>query len=165
SGTLSSLQHMSKDINFGDLFFNDKPSEADNDKVTAEIKVRLMVSVTIQQDMSSIPPMTSAIIDLTSRPKSPNVHQQFKTTITETTTTTTTLPLPSSQHQSTAEAMMMKHIGELEHIMANLIQENKGLEERLDKHGARLYTLEQLDIPHQVSKAVSEVVTEAVDWA
>nr|GEX55712.1 hypothetical protein [Tanacetum cinerariifolium] len=165
SGTLSSLQHMSKDINFGDLFFNDKPSEADNDKVTAEIKVRLMVSVTIQQDMYSIPPMTSAIIDLTSRPKSPNVHQQFKTTITETTTTTTTLPLPSSQHQSTAEAMMMKHIGELEHIMANLIQENKGLEERLDKHGARLYTLEQLDIPHQVSKAVSEVVTEAVDWA
>nr|GEY81587.1 hypothetical protein [Tanacetum cinerariifolium] len=61
--------------------------------------------------------------------------------------------------------MMMKRIGELEHVMANLIQENKGLEERLDKHGARLYTLEQLYIPHQVSKAVSEVVTEAVDWA
>nr|GFB34320.1 hypothetical protein [Tanacetum cinerariifolium] len=51
-------------------------------------------------------------------------------------------------------AMMMKRIGELEHIMANLIQKNKGLEERLDKHGAHLYTLEQLDIPHQVSKAV-----------
>nr|GFB43694.1 hypothetical protein [Tanacetum cinerariifolium] len=60
---------------------------------------------------------------------------------------------------------MMKRIGELEHIMSNLIQENKGLEERLDSHGARLYTLEQLDIPHRVSKAVSEVVTEAVDWA
>nr|GEU60166.1 hypothetical protein [Tanacetum cinerariifolium] len=61
--------------------------------------------------------------------------------------------------------MMMKRIGELEHIMANLIQENKGLEERLDSHRARLYTLEQLDIPHQVSKAISKVVTEAVDWA
>nr|GEZ74657.1 hypothetical protein [Tanacetum cinerariifolium] len=61
--------------------------------------------------------------------------------------------------------MMMKRIDELEHVMANLIQENKGLEERLDKHGARLYTLEQLDIPHQVSKAVSEVVTEVIDWA
>nr|GFA16592.1 hypothetical protein [Tanacetum cinerariifolium] len=36
---------------------------------------------------------------------------------------------------------------------------------RLDSHGARLYTLEQLDIPHQVSKAVNEVVTDAVDWA
>nr|GFB74284.1 hypothetical protein [Tanacetum cinerariifolium] len=69
------------------------------------------------------------------------------------TTTTTTLPPPPSQQQSTAEAMMMKRIGKLEHVMANLIQENKGLEERLDRHGARLYKLEQLDIPHQVSKA------------
>nr|GEV49080.1 hypothetical protein [Tanacetum cinerariifolium] len=39
------------------------------------------------------------------------------------------------------------------------------MKERLDKHGARLYTLEQLDIPQQVSIAVSEVVTDAVDWA
>nr|GEY96767.1 hypothetical protein [Tanacetum cinerariifolium] len=56
-------------------------------------------------------------------------------------------------------------IDELEHIMANLIQENNRLEERLDKHGAHVYTLEQLDIPHQVSKAVNEVVMDAVDWA
>nr|GEV23454.1 hypothetical protein [Tanacetum cinerariifolium] len=39
------------------------------------------------------------------------------------------------------------------------------MEERLDKHGARLYTFEQLDIPQQVSIDVSEVVTDAVDWA
>nr|GEU33170.1 copia protein [Tanacetum cinerariifolium] len=165
SGTLSSLQHLSKDISFRDLFFSDKPSKADNDKANAETKVESMVSVTIQQDMSSIPLMTSSIIDLTSRPESPKVHQQFKaTTIETTTTTTTTLPPPPAQQQSTAEAMMMKRIGELEHIMANLIQENKGLEERLDSHMAHLYTLEQLDIPHQVSKAVSELVTKAVDW-
>nr|GEV22048.1 retrovirus-related Pol polyprotein from transposon TNT 1-94 [Tanacetum cinerariifolium] len=90
----------------------------------------------------------------------------LKATKTKTTTTTTTiLPPPSQQQQSTTDAMMMNHIGELEHIMANLIQENKRLEQRLDSHGARLYTLEQLDIPHQVSKAVNEVVTDAVDWA
>nr|GEV77308.1 hypothetical protein [Tanacetum cinerariifolium] len=138
---------------------------ADNDKGNAETEVESMVSVTIQQDMSLIPPMTSPIIDLTSRPESPKVRQQFKATTTETTTTTTTtlLPLPAQQ-QSTAEAIMMKRIGELEHNMANLIQENKGLEERLDSRGARLYTLKQLDIPHQVSKAVSEVFTKAVDW-
>nr|GEV77309.1 hypothetical protein [Tanacetum cinerariifolium] len=138
---------------------------ADNDKGNAKTEVESMVSVTIQQDMSSIPPMTSPIIDLTSRLESPKVRQQFKATTTEITTTTTTtlLPLPAQQ-QSTAEAMIMKRIGELEHIMANLIQENKGLEDRLDSRGARLYTLEQLDIPHQVSKAVSEVFTKAVDW-
>nr|GEU91279.1 uncharacterized mitochondrial protein AtMg00810-like [Tanacetum cinerariifolium] len=165
SGTVSSLQHLSKDISFGDLFFSGKPSEADNDKTTGETKVESMVSVTIQQDMSLIPPMTSLIIDLTSRPESPKVHQKFKETTTETTTTTTTLPPPPAQQQSTVEAMMMKHIGELEHIMANLIQVNKEMEERLNKHGARLYTLEQLDIPQQVSKTVSEVVTDAIDWA
>nr|GEV88648.1 hypothetical protein [Tanacetum cinerariifolium] len=42
---------------------------------------------------------------------------------------------------------------------------NKTMKERLDKHRARLYTLEQLDIPHQLSIAVSEVVMDAVDWA
>nr|GEY84648.1 E-beta-farnesene synthase [Tanacetum cinerariifolium] len=134
SGTLSSLQHLTKDLNFGDLFFSDKPSEADNDKATAETEAESMVSITIQQDTSSIPPMTTSIIDLTSRPESPKVHQLLKATATETTITTTTtttiLPPPSQQQQSTTDAMMMKRIGELEHIMENLIQENKRLEQR-----------------------------------
>nr|GEU51213.1 hypothetical protein [Tanacetum cinerariifolium] len=152
-------------VRFGDLFFTDKPSEVDHDKATAEIEAESMVSVTIQQDMSLIPPMTSPIIDLALRPESPKVHP-LKATATETTiTTTTTLPSPPYQQQSTAEAMMMKRISELEHIMANLIQENKGLDERLDSHEACLYTLEQLDIPHQVSKAINVVVTDAIDWA
>nr|GEY70650.1 hypothetical protein [Tanacetum cinerariifolium] len=87
----------------------------------------------------------------------PKVHQQFKaTTIDTTTTTTTTLPPPQAQQQSTAEAMMMKRIGELVHIIANLIQVNKEMEERLDKHGARLYTLEQLDIPQQLLEALEK---------
>nr|GEX20879.1 histone deacetylase 14 [Tanacetum cinerariifolium] len=163
SGTLSSLQHLSKDINFGDLFFSYKPSDDDKN---AETKVESMVNVPIQQALSSISLMTSPIIDLTSRPESPKVHQQFKATTNDTTTTTTTtLSPPQAQQQSTAEAMMIKRIGELEHIIANLIQVNKDMEERLDKLGARLYTLEQLDIPQQVSKAVSEVVTDAIDWA
>nr|GEW67624.1 hypothetical protein [Tanacetum cinerariifolium] len=160
SGTLSSLQHLSKDISFGDLFFSDKPSDADKN---AETEVESMVNVPIQQALSSISLMTSPIIDLTPRPESPKVHQQFKATTTDTPTTTTitTLPPPQAQQQSTAEAMMIQRISELEHIMANLIQVNKDMEERLDKHGARLHTLKQLDIPHQVSKAGSEVVTDA----
>nr|GFB41700.1 E-beta-farnesene synthase [Tanacetum cinerariifolium] len=32
TGTLSSLQHLDKDFSFGDQFFNDKPSEAENEK-------------------------------------------------------------------------------------------------------------------------------------
>nr|GEU51931.1 hypothetical protein [Tanacetum cinerariifolium] len=103
SWTFSSLQPLTKDLSFGDLFFSDKPSEADNDKATAETKAESMVSITIQQDTSSIPPMTKPIIDLTSRPKSPKV-----------------------QH-------LLKRIGKLEHIMSNLIQDNKKLERSLEK--------------------------------
>nr|GEZ25630.1 hypothetical protein [Tanacetum cinerariifolium] len=66
SGTLSSLQHLSKDISFGDLFFSDRPSDANKN---AEIEVESMVNVLIQQAMSSISLITSPIIDLTSRPE------------------------------------------------------------------------------------------------
>nr|GEX69194.1 E-beta-farnesene synthase [Tanacetum cinerariifolium] len=113
--TLSSLQHLAKDFSFGDLFLNDKPSEAENEKTAAKTEAESMVSVTIQQDMSVIPPMTTPIIDLTSRPDSSN------------------------------------RIDELEQIMANLYQDNKHLEERLDSYGACPYTLENLDIPQQKS--------------
>nr|GEY29195.1 hypothetical protein [Tanacetum cinerariifolium] len=117
----------------------DKPSDADKN---AKTKVKSMVNVPIQQAMSSISIMTSPIIDLTSRPKSPKEHSQLKATTTDTTTTTTTtLPPPQAPQQSTTKAMMVKRIV------------NKTMEERLDKHGARLYTLDQLDIPQQVSIA------------
>nr|GEW80468.1 reverse transcriptase domain-containing protein [Tanacetum cinerariifolium] len=123
TGTLSSLQHLTKDLSFGDLFFNDKPSKADNEKTTAETEAESMT-------------------------ESPNVHRPLHAMATETTTTTTTPP--SQPQQSTTDSVLMKRIGKLKHIMANLIQENKHLEERLDSHGARLYTLEHLDIPHQI---------------
>nr|GEV19331.1 hypothetical protein [Tanacetum cinerariifolium] len=114
---------------FGDLFIKDKPFEADNEKTTAETEAESMVSVTIQQDTSAIPPMTTPIVDLTLTPDSPN------------------------------------RINELENVMENLIYDNKHLEERLDSHGARLYTLENLDIPQQVSRSVDVIVTDTVDWA
>nr|GEV29519.1 hypothetical protein [Tanacetum cinerariifolium] len=45
TGTLSSLQHLTKDLSFGDLFFNDKPSEADNENATTETEADSMMSV------------------------------------------------------------------------------------------------------------------------
>ncbi|GJV36386.1 hypothetical protein Tco_1408863 [Tanacetum coccineum] len=49
--------------------------------------------------------------------------------------------------------------------MADMVEANQALEERLDKQGNRLYNLENLDIPHKVGKAVDEIVTDSVDWA
>nr|GEV65656.1 hypothetical protein [Tanacetum cinerariifolium] len=133
TGTLSSLQHLAKDFSFGDLFFNDKPSEAENEKTTREIEVESMVSVTIQQETSAIPHMTTPVIDFTSRPDSPNAHWPLQATATETTmktTTTTTYPPPSQPQQSTTDPMLIKRIGKLEQIIKNLVQDNKHLEER-----------------------------------
>nr|GEV58701.1 retrovirus-related Pol polyprotein from transposon TNT 1-94 [Tanacetum cinerariifolium] len=105
----------------------------------------------------------------------PNVQENLKLTVEEqplqatttetTTTTTTTHPPPPQPQQIITDSMLINHIGKHEQIMANLIQDNKYMEERLDCHGARLYTLENLDIPQQVSKVVDEIVTDAVDWA
>ncbi|GJZ69091.1 hypothetical protein Tco_0632641 [Tanacetum coccineum] len=80
-----------------------------------------------------------------------------------TTTTTTTLPLPPQPQQGSSDSILTQRIGELEQHMEDLVQANLALEERMDKHVSRLYKLKNLDIPHQVSKAVDEIVTDAVD--
>ncbi|GKA97375.1 retrovirus-related pol polyprotein from transposon TNT 1-94 [Tanacetum coccineum] len=61
---------------------DDKPSEANYEKITADTKAESMVSVTIQQDTSVIPPMTSPVIGPVPRPASPNVHWPLPTTTT-----------------------------------------------------------------------------------
>nr|GEY98838.1 monodehydroascorbate reductase [Tanacetum cinerariifolium] len=118
-GEPASSTGLAKDLSFGDLFFNDKPFEADNEKTTTKTEAESMVSVIIQQDTSSIPPMTTQIIDLTSRPDSSNVHRPLQATAIETTTTTTTHPPPPQPQQSTTDSMLMKRIGELKHIMVS----------------------------------------------
>ncbi|GJT35749.1 hypothetical protein Tco_0926168 [Tanacetum coccineum] len=169
TGTLSSLQHLAKDFSFGDQFFNDKPSEANNEKATADTEAESMVSVTIHQDTSVIPPMTSPMIDLVSVPDSPTVHRPLPTTTaaTEITITTimTTVPLPPQPQQVSSDSILLNRLGELEQHIANLVDANQALEERLDKHGSRLYRLENQDIPNQVSKAMDEIVSDAIDWA
>ncbi|GKA78985.1 hypothetical protein Tco_0785522 [Tanacetum coccineum] len=169
TGTLSSLQHLAKDFSFGDQFFNDKPLEANNEKATTDTEAESMVSVTIHQDTSAIPPMTSPVIDLVSVPDSPTVHRPLPTTTTATATTTTTImttiPLPPQPQQVSSDSILINRLGELEQHIADLVDANQALEERLDKHGSRLYRLENQDIPNQVSKAVDEIVTDAVDWA
>nr|GEU98731.1 integrase, catalytic region, zinc finger, CCHC-type, peptidase aspartic, catalytic [Tanacetum cinerariifolium] len=130
------------DFSFGDLFFNNKPSKADNEKTTVETKAESMVSVTIQQDTSAIPPMTTSVIDLTSRLNSPNAHRPLQATATETTTTTTTTrPPPPQPQQSTTDSMLRKRINELK-----------------TNHG-------ESNSRQQVSKAMNEIVIDAVDWA
>nr|GEW96885.1 hypothetical protein [Tanacetum cinerariifolium] len=92
-------------------------------------KVQSMVSVLIHQDTSSVPPMTTPVIDLTtSQSCSPLLTSSA---ITSTVITTTNIPPPPPQlQQSIAYPTLIKRIVELEQHMTNLLQYNLALEER-----------------------------------
>ncbi|GJR50509.1 hypothetical protein Tco_1401030 [Tanacetum coccineum] len=141
---------------------SEKPHKEESGKTNAETEVQSMVSVPIHQDTSLVPPITTPVIDLTMMQSNSPLPTSTSTTSI---ITTTSLPPPPQPQQSTADPILVSRIGELEQHMADLIQNNLALEERLDKQGTRLYNLENLNIPHKVSQEIDEIVTNAVDWA
>nr|GEV94968.1 hypothetical protein [Tanacetum cinerariifolium] len=157
------LKHM--DLEAMDVSTQLHPEQMDK-RTTTETKAESMVSAIIQHYTFAIPPMTTPVINLTSRPDYPNVHRPLQATATETTmiTTTTTHPPPPQPQQSTIDSMLIKRIGKLKQIMANLIQDNKHLEERLDSHGACLYTLENLNIPQDLPEADMNEILHQRMW-
>ncbi|GKA23899.1 E-beta-farnesene synthase, partial [Tanacetum coccineum] len=171
AGTLSSLQHLDKELSFANQFLVEKSQEDKPEKTNTKLEVQSMVTVPIHQDTSSVPLMTTPVINLTvSQPIPTSVQAPLPTltataTATTTTTTTTLPPIPPQPQQGSSDLILIKRIGELEQHMADMVEANQALEERLDKQGNRLYNLENLDIPHKASEAVDEIVTDAVDWA
>ncbi|GJV25874.1 hypothetical protein Tco_1378569 [Tanacetum coccineum] len=156
--TLSSLQHLAKDFSFGDQFLNDKPSEADNEKTTADTEAESMVSVTIQQDISVFPPMTSPVIGPVPRTNLPMFHGPIAKPPQPNRTTTTTLPLPPQPQQGPSDPILIKRMGELEEFIANLVEENQALETRLDKQGSRINKLETMDLPKMIREQTVEFI-------
>nr|GEV55734.1 hypothetical protein [Tanacetum cinerariifolium] len=110
---------------FEDPFFVEKQQEKEPGKTNAEAEAQSMVSVLIHQDTSSVPPMTTPVIGLTT---SQSVSPLPTSTTTTLIITTTTSLLPPPQ-QITADPTLVKHIGKLEKYMANLLQYNLALEE------------------------------------
>ncbi|GJR78107.1 hypothetical protein Tco_0148892 [Tanacetum coccineum] len=153
-GTLSSLQNLDRELNFTNQLFIEKPQEEEHEKTNTESEVQSMVTVPILQDTSSVHLMTSLVIDLTvSHLVSTTIHAPLPTSIaivTATTTTTSLPPPPPQPQQSTTDPILVRRIGELEQHMADLVQSNLALEERLDKHGSRLYKLENINIPYDL---------------
>ncbi|GKA30345.1 hypothetical protein Tco_0716650 [Tanacetum coccineum] len=154
TGTLSSLHHLDKDFNFSDQFLNDKSSDAEKEKTHAKAEVESMMTITIKQDTSSVPPMTFKVVDLPiPRPDDPNVHSPLPsttlaaivtsatittaaiTTATTTPTVTTTQPLlpPSQPPQSRIDTSIESHLNDAFTHITDLVQANLNLEERLRK--------------------------------
>ncbi|GJY68005.1 hypothetical protein Tco_0470987 [Tanacetum coccineum] len=163
--TMSSLQNLEKELSFTDQFFMEKPQEEEPEKTNAKSEVQSMVTVPIHQDTSSVPLMTTPVIDLTNVTirlyncscSTPNYNSNNNNNNSSTTTTSTIT--------NNTYPILLQRIGELEQHMANLIQDKSDLEERLNKHGSRLYNLENLNIPQKVSKAIDEIITDVVDCA
>nr|GEV07033.1 integrase, catalytic region, zinc finger, CCHC-type, peptidase aspartic, catalytic [Tanacetum cinerariifolium] len=75
--------------------FMEKPQEEEPEKTNAESEVQSMVTFPIHQDTSSVPPITTPVIDLTtSQSDSLTVHAPLPISTATTTTITTTITLP-----------------------------------------------------------------------
>ncbi|GJX74950.1 hypothetical protein Tco_0313545 [Tanacetum coccineum] len=80
AGTLSSLQNFDKELSFADQFLVEKSQEDEPEKTNTESKVQSMVTVPIHQDTSSVPLMTTSVIDLiVSQPVSTMVQAPLPT--------------------------------------------------------------------------------------
>ncbi|GJV96286.1 hypothetical protein Tco_1547863 [Tanacetum coccineum] len=96
--TLSSLQNLDKEISFTNQFLAEKSQEDQPEKTNTEVEVQSLVTVPIHQDTSSVPLMTTLVIDLTvSQPVSTTIQASLPTSTAI--TTTITLPPPSPQPQ------------------------------------------------------------------
>ncbi|GJX07564.1 hypothetical protein Tco_0195496 [Tanacetum coccineum] len=130
------LEH--SDVEITDASNQTQPEHMDEGFIaTAYPKVQENLNLTVDeqmileepQDTSVIPPMMSSVIGPVPRPDSPNVHWPLPTTITTTSTTTTTLPLPPQPQQGPSDPIIIKHMGELEELIATLVEENQAMEE------------------------------------
>ncbi|GJV44220.1 hypothetical protein Tco_1428756 [Tanacetum coccineum] len=104
TGTLSSLQNLEKDISFTNQFFVEKPQEEEPGKTNVKAKVQSMVSVSIHQDTSSVPLMTTPVIDLTTMQSDSPLPTSIATTSI---ITTTSLPPPPQPQQSTTDMILV----------------------------------------------------------
>ncbi|GKB68184.1 hypothetical protein Tco_0929596, partial [Tanacetum coccineum] len=78
-------------------------------------------------------------------------------TVNETTTTTVPPPPPQPQ-QDVSTSILIQTIGQLEHNIADLVEANQALEERLDKQGNKIHQLETQDLPRLIREQTMEFI-------
>nr|GEX09233.1 hypothetical protein [Tanacetum cinerariifolium] len=89
SRKLSSTKNMDDTYTFGDQFFNDKSTKDESRKQNVDAEVVSIVTVPIHQASTSVPPISTSIIDLSPLKQAASpLPEQFTATTAETTTTT-----------------------------------------------------------------------------
>nr|GEZ22828.1 hypothetical protein [Tanacetum cinerariifolium] len=120
SRILSLMNNLDDAHTFGDQFLNDKSTEDVPSKLNMDSEVVSMVTVLIHQASSSVPPLSTPIIDL-SPPKPISFITQETVFIAITTTTTTSRPLPPPlPQQSTSDSELAARVTTLEQKLADM---------------------------------------------
>ncbi|GKD42397.1 hypothetical protein Tco_1267042 [Tanacetum coccineum] len=159
------MKNLDDAFTYGDQFLYNKPTEEELGKVNVETEVEFMVIVLIHQASSTVPPLSTPIIDLT-QPKqvSPPIQEPIFTATT-TTITTTLPPPPPPQQQSTTDSALAARVSALEHICANFEKKNKVQDQTAQALSSRIFTLENHDLYSKIDKYINENVKEAVQDA
>ncbi|GJV31116.1 hypothetical protein Tco_1391516, partial [Tanacetum coccineum] len=133
AATLSSLQNLDKEINFTNQFLAKKSQEDEPEKPTLKRKFNLW---------SWFPYIRTPPI----------------------TTTITTLPPPLPQpQQGISNSIIIQRIGELERSIADQVDANQALEERLDKQGNRIHQLETQDLSRMLQEQQRIIDKQEID--
>nr|GEU75184.1 hypothetical protein [Tanacetum cinerariifolium] len=161
SGTLSSIKNLRDMFTFGDQFLNDKLRKEEPRRANVETKVESMVTVPIHQASSSVPLLSTPIINLSNpKPVSPPVQELI---ITAKTTTTITLPPPPLRPpRSTIDLDLATRISALETRSADFEQKNKLQDKTTQALASKIYKLENHDLYSKIDKQVNKVIKEAV---
>nr|GFA26609.1 hypothetical protein [Tanacetum cinerariifolium] len=112
SGTLSSIKNLDDAYTFGDQFLNDKSTKYEPGKLNMDSKMVYMVTVPIHHASSSIPPLSTPIINLSPpKPVPATTHAPIFTVTTMTTTITLLLPPPPPQQSTSDSELAGFHLG------------------------------------------------------
>ncbi|GJX39186.1 hypothetical protein Tco_0252489 [Tanacetum coccineum] len=109
--TLSSMKNLEYAYTIGYQFINEKSTDDEPGKLNVEAKVVSMVTVPIYQASSSVPPLSTPVIDLS--PPKPALSTTQAPIFTATTTTTATTLLPPPQQQSITESELSERVATL----------------------------------------------------
>ncbi|GKE73465.1 hypothetical protein Tco_1535506 [Tanacetum coccineum] len=139
-----------------------KSTDDEPGKLNVEAEVVSMFIILIYQASSSVPPLSTPVIDLSPPiPVSSTTQAPIFTTITSNTTTTRPPPHPPQQ-QSIIDSELVACVTALEQKFATFEQKSKNLDNITQNLGSRVFTLELRDLPHKIDEAIRENVKEAV---
>nr|GEU85184.1 Gag-Pol polyprotein [Tanacetum cinerariifolium] len=160
TGTLSSMINLDN-FTFGDQFIAEKSPEDEPRNANMETKVESMVIVPIHQASSSVPLLSTPIIDLTPpKPVSFTIQEPVYTAITK---TITTLPPPPPQQQSTPDPALASHVSVLETVCANFEKKHKLQDKTVQGNSSPMDVRYWLLQSHPDHKALYEALEVSMD--